>query len=264
MIKAFKIALNPSWEQEKQFESHAGAARYCFNKVLGYAIDTYKADKEGAKFPSHQNLRRAWYDNRDLWAVNRDDGSIWWSENSKQVYDMACRNAAGAYKNFFQGRAKFPRFKKKGVRDSFQFAEQVKLIGYHHIQLPKIGQVKTHESLRKLIEANPQKIGTATVSKDSSGRWFISLVIHLEEQAYTVPVGKTVGIDLGLKTLAVIADEDGNVLWEEPNNKHLRGAQIRLRRAQKALSRSQRNSNRRDKKKARVGKLHSRVRNLRR
>ena len=285
MIKSFKIALNPSSEQERAFESHAGGARACYNWCIRYAREKYL---DGEKFSLRQiPLQNAWREHRNEigagTSVDRETGEInvWWDQNSKQVYEGACKAAGQAYSNFFDSlsgkrpgpRMGRPKTKKKGkAKLSFQFFEQVKLVGYHHISLPKIssemklGPIKTHESLRKIIGEKPVKIGTTTISKDSSGRWFASMVIYFADEAPVIPTPaetKAVGIDLGLKTLAVIADEAGKALWEEPNSRHLREAQIRLRRAQKALSRSKFNSGRYKAKKKKVGRIHARVRNLR-
>lgn len=267
-IKAFKIALDPTPEVEQQFYSHAGARLFCWNMVLGYMKNCYKEGVETG-FPSHKYLRdEVWMKHRDEWAVSPETGEVWWSQNSKHVYDMACLNLAQAYLNFFDKElpAGPPKRKKKNkVNPSFQFAEGVKLVGFHHLHLPKIGLVKTHESLRNIIPlvVSFKQIKTVTISRNARGRWSASLVVHCEDQKYEAPFGPVVGIDLGLKTLAVVADSNGKVLMEEPNSRHLKANLARLRRAQKALARSQHNSARYNKKKKRVARIHDRVANLR-
>lgn len=260
-VVAYRYALDPTPEQVRQFMSHAGAARVCYNRVLAHNRAAYFGGQK--YYPSHQNLRRAWYDNRDIWARNPVTGEIWWSENSKQVYDMACRNLAAAYKRFFEGLADRPTRKRANrTPPSFQFTG-AKLVGHHHVQLPRIGRVKTHESLRKLIAAGPERIGLTTVSRDASGRWFVSLTVQVPDTRVSAPSDTPVGIDLGLKTLAVVMDEHGTLLHTEPNNRPLRQALVKLRRANKALARSQRNSNRRKRTKQKVGRLHVRVADVR-
>lgn len=280
---AFKFALDPTPETESRFDSHAGARRRCFNWCITYSREKYLA---GEKFsPTHTNLRNAWNDHKNEVGAGADVDSetgelvVWWNENSKQVYDAAALAASRAYSNWWNPnmRAGPPRRKKKGkTKDSFQFFEQVQLVGFHHIQLPKIGVVRVHESLRKLIAADPIKIGTTTVSKDSSGRWFVSMICLVKKKAADESVDLTeregvyiLGYDLGLKTLAVVADQDGKVLFEELNSKHLDAALVRLRRANKAMARSRKNSEywnskRYQKKKKKAAKIHARVRNLRR
>lgn len=293
-VAAFKFAVDSEASAgfEQMAESHAGGSRRCFNWCIQFARDEYQkwvanGSVKGQK-PSvgHQTLRNAWNAHKNEVGagadVDKETGEItvWWAENSKQVYDAAAKNAARAYTNWWNPKlaAGPPRRKKKGkAKASFTFFEQVKIVDYKHIQLPKIGVVKIHESLRKLIAANPLKIGTTTVSKDSSGRWFISMTVWLEDSRevevdLTQRVGvSSLGIDLGVKTLATVCNDQGEVVWIEPNHKELDKALIRLRRAEKALARSRNNNKSGFKDKGRYQKklrkkqlIHSRVRNLRR
>lgn len=196
-----------------------------------------------------------------------------------------------------------PRFKKKGrAKDSFQVhGGTLRVVDAKHIKLPKIGVVKTHESTRKLgrrlrkgdvpclacatvakaskepAADKPGKCSTCkdtravpaarivrgTVSRDSSGRWYIALTVELVREIRTGPSrrqrqGGTVGIDFGVRDIATLSN--GEIL---SNPRYLESGLRRLKTAQQALSRTQSGSSRRKKARDRVGRLHARVRNLR-
>ncbi|MCI0557762.1 MAG: RNA-guided endonuclease TnpB family protein, partial [Nitrososphaera sp.] len=288
-VCAFKFAVDskatPGFDQKA--ESHAGGARRAYNWMLWYArneYDKWVADGKIGKKPSvsHINLRNAWNEHKNEVGAGADvdleagEVKIWWSENSKQIYDAAAKNLNRAYSNWWNPELKAgpPKRKKKNKsKQSFQFFEHVKIVDHKHIQLPKIGVVKVHESLRKLIAANPIEIGTTTVSKDSSGRWFISMTVYLaDEREYPCDLTQdpgvcSLGIDLGVKTLATVCNDLGEVVWVEPNPKHLDEALVRLRRAEKALARSRKNSEyggRYQKKLKKKQRIHAKVRNQRR
>jgi len=169
-----------------------------------------------------------------------------------------------------------PRFKsKRKARLTCRFTTGTIRIepDGHHVTLPRIGTVRLHEDrcdLRALIDAGNMRVLSATARLDR-GRWFVSL--QVEEKHELVKVARpdaAVGIDLGIKTLAVLADSDG-VLGEEPNPRHLDRAQTQLRRAGRAVSRrrgpdrrtGQQASKRWEKANQARNKIHHRVANLR-
>ncbi|MFF3892754.1 RNA-guided endonuclease TnpB family protein [Streptomyces sp. NPDC001812] len=142
-----------------------------------------------------------------------------------------------------------------------------------HITLPRIGRVRLHEDvsrLRALLDTGQMRILSAT-ARLHRGRWFVSFQVEEKHQLVKVARPNTaVGIDLGIKTLAVLADSDG-VLGEEPNPRHLERAQRQLRRAVRVVSRrqgpdrrtGQRASKRWEKANRARNKIHHRVANLR-
>lgn len=174
----------------------------------------------------------------------------WWEENSKEAYNTGLANASAAFDNYAKsksGKRKGPRmgiphFKvKRKARLTCRFttgALRIEPDG-RHVTLPRIGTVRLHENradLRALIDAGDLRILSATVCLDR-GRWFVAF--QVEQRHELVRVARpdaVVGIDLGIKTLAVLADSDG-VLGEEPNPRHLDRAQKQLRRASRVVSR---------------------------
>ena len=166
----------------------------------------------------------------------------------------------------------FPRFKGRRGRLSCRFTTGAFGLGpdRRHIRLPRIGTVRTHESTRKLarkVETGTARIRSATLSWQR-GRWHVAFSVELPDPA---PVertgGRVVGVDLGIKSLAVLST--GQVV---SNPRHLDAALTALRRVQRQASRRRGpdratrtvGSNRWAKTKARVAALHTRVANARR
>jgi putative transposase len=219
------------------------------------------------------SLRRAWND-------AKNERAPWWAENSKEAYSSGLANLATALSNWSASksgrragrRVGFPRFKGRRARLSCRFTTGAFGLGTdrRHIQLPRIGQVRTHESTRRLarkVEAGTARIRSATLSWQR-GRWHVAFSVELPDHE---PVSRTgrrvVGADLGIKSLAVLST--GQVV---PNPRHLDGALRALRRTQRQASRRRGPdrrtrtvpSNRWRKTKARISALHTRVSNARR
>jgi putative transposase len=168
----------------------------------------------------------------------------------------ALKDLERAYKNFFAKRADFPRFKKKGMGDSFRYpdAKQFKIdAGNSRVFLPKLGWIRYRNS-RELL-------GTAkniTVSSNG-GKWFVSIQTEREIAEPVHPSVTIIGIDVGITRFATLSD--GSFI--EPLNTFRKHEQ-RLARYQRAMSRKTKFSNNWKKAKAKVQKLHTRIANVRR
>ena len=185
MILAHKIALDPAPEQAIYFARAAGTARFAWNWALGRWQEEYALWKEyqcGPK-PSETSLRR------ELNAL-KPEAFPWMLEVTKNAPQQAIKNLGTAFKNFFEGRAKYPRFKKKGVsHDSFRadpgpdklHPNAVEVDG-KRIKLPVIGWVKMREAVRF-----DGKIKSAIVSR-TADRWFVSLSVEVD---HTIPIRET-------------------------------------------------------------------------
>ena len=255
MILAHKIALDPAPEQVVYFARAAGTARFAWNWALWRWREEYALWKEyqsGPK-PSEASLRRA------LNAL-KEDAFPWMLEVTKNAPQQAIKNLGAAFKNFFEGHAKYPRFKKKGVsHDSFRADPgpdkrhpNAVEVDRRRIKLPVIGLVKMREAVRF-----DGKIKSAIVSR-TADRWFVSLSVEVD---HTIPVRETQaagGVDLGVKALATLSD--GTTI-EGP--KALRRNLKTLRRRGRAHSRKVKGSANRRKSAARLARLHARIANVR-
>ncbi|WP_414586387.1 RNA-guided endonuclease InsQ/TnpB family protein [Scytonema sp. PCC 10023] len=144
------------------------------------------------------------------------------------VLQCVAINLNKAYTNFFEGRAKFPRFKSKHHKQSIQYPQNVKVVG-DCLEVPKIGVIKA--VFHRLIEG---KVKTVTISKTPTDKYFASILCELEDGAGTTG-GKTLGIDLGIKDFAIV--HDGEQVTKHSNPKHLKRHEKNLARKQKKFAR---------------------------
>ena len=261
--QAYRFALDPSPARERAFRSHAGAARKAYNTMLGLvkavmgqraAERSYgiaEADLTPALNWSLAGLRKEW--NR-----RKDEVAPWWAENSKEAYNTGLDALARGFEAWRKSRtgeragaaAGFPVFKSARSRRSVRFTTGTIRVeaDRHHLTLPRVGTIGTHESTRKLArraEAGTARILSATLAEESSGRWFCSFQV-IVRRCVSVPghVGAgvpAVGVDVGVKagSLLVIAALDGREIGRIPAPKSLAAAQARLRALQRRAARQQ-------------------------
>ena len=265
MFEAVKVALDPSPAQECRLVSHAGGARFAYNVMLARVKATMDAGE--SMDWSFYSLVKGWNANKNELAVGAD-GSPWWQENSKEAYGHAIESLAKALSNWSKSRkgdrkgrkVGFPKFKAKG-RATPKFTYGTGSFGLikddpKALKLPRIGRVHCMENVAKRV--GEAKVKRMTISQ-RAGRWYASLTVEREDKPVaSPPKGGSVGVDLGVKTLATLSD--GTVI---ENHRHLKKSERKLKRAQQALSRKAKGSNRRAKAKAKVSRLHDRVANRR-
>ena len=265
VIRGFKTELDPNDRQRTLLLQHAGCARFAFNWGLQKCIE---ARENGEKKPSAIDLHR------ELNAL-KDSEFPWMRESSKCSPQEALRNLDRAYANFFRkcklkkqgkhrGKVGFPKFKsKKNGVGSFRLTGSIKT-SETHVTLPRIGALKLKE--RKYIPTEFIRILSATVS-EHAGRWFVSVQMEIENQDlhrdrdeyYTKDqVHPIVGVDLGIKMLAVCSD---GKTFDSP--KALKSNLKSLRKANKSLHRKVKGSQNRRKAAIRLSELHYRIANIR-
>jgi putative transposase len=193
------------------------------------------------------------------WNVWKQENAPWASEVSKCAPQESFRDLDRAFKNFFEGRRTgrnvgFPKFKKKGHRDSCRFSTgSMKALG-RHVQLPRLGRIRVKEET-----ALKGRILSATVSR-TADRWFVSFTVERERE---IPEprseGRDVGIDLGILSFAVLSD---GTEFESP--RPLERSLKLLRRRQKKHSRKQKGSSNRKKSAVKISVSHARMGNQRR
>jgi putative transposase len=246
--KAVKVRLYPTPEQQVLLSQHFGCARWWWNYALNKSIETYK---ETGKSLGQSAL------NALLPQLKKAEETIWLSECYSQVLQATTLNLTTAYKNFFAGRARFPRYKSKHKKQSIQYPQNVKVFeGF--VRFPgKVGKVKA--KLHRQIEGT---IKTITVSLDPSGKYFASILTEVEgENPLYSTEGKVIGIDLGLTHFAITSD--GNKVSKYDNPRHLAKHDKNLKRKQKKLAKKQKGSKSRNKARKTVAKVYERVSNSR-
>ncbi len=245
--KVVKVPLYPTTEQVELLAQHFGCARWWWNFALNKSIETYKETGFGLGRSALNSL---------LPLLKKDEETLWLGECYSQVLQAVTLNLTAAYRNFFEGKARFPRFKSKHGKQSIQFPQGVK-VESRAVKLPKIGSVKT--KLHRSIEG---KIKTVTVTLDPSGKYFASILTEVEgELPKSRADGRVVGVDLGLTHFAIVSD--GSKVSKYDNPRHQRKHEKNLKRKQQKLSRKQKGSNSRNKYRKFVAKVHERVSNSR-
>lgn len=275
MVQAYRFALDPNAGQEGALRSHCGAARAVYNWAVSWVTASWWQRRAEASYGIGEEGLTPWRP-WSLPALRKEFNRIkttdprfaeWWEENSKEAYSTGLANAAAAFDNYAkskQGRRKgrrlgVPRRKpKRKARLACRFTT---------------GTIRTHEPTRKLlvrIQAGTARLLSATVRYER-GRWFVSLQVETAREITRVNrPDAAVGIDLGVKHLAVLADSSGQTRYE-PNPKHLDSALKLLRFHSRRVCRRQGPDRRTGRKPSRRwekanrerNKLHHRVANLR-
>ena len=240
---AYKYELKPNGQQLRNMRRFAGSCRFVFNKALAMQQERYKAGEKKLGYASLCKSLTEW---------KAQSETLWLSETPSQALQQTLKNLERAYKNFFEKRADFPKFKKKGQSDSFRYPQGVKLDqGNSRIFLPKLGWLRYRNSRDVLGE-----VKNATVSQ-SCGKWFVSIQTEREVEQ-PLPSGEAVGIDMGIARFATLSDGS----YIEPLHSFKKHQQ-RLAKYQRRMSRKVKFSNNWKKAKARVQRIHSRIANAR-
>ncbi|NMO51154.1 IS200/IS605 family element transposase accessory protein TnpB [Actinoplanes sp. TBRC 11911] len=285
-IQAYRFALDLTPGQERDMYAHAGAARFAHNWALARveAVMGQRAAERSYGVPDEQltpSMPWSLAGLRKAWNAVKADVAPWWAEMSKEAFNTGLDALARGLRNWADSRTGkrsgrrvgFPRFKsRRRTTPSIRFTTGPIRVepDRMHIVLPRLGSLKLHESARKLarrIENGTARIMSATVRRDG-GRWHVSFTVEIE-RAERVP-GRpqaVVGVDLGIKYLAVLST--GDLI---ANPRHLVTAQQRMRSLGRALSRKcgpdrricRRPSKRWQRAAARLSRAHARVANLRR
>ena len=259
--KAVQVRLYPSAWQQIQLAQTFGSARWWWNYALNKSIETYKQTGKGLGRSALNAL---------LPGLKKAEETAWLADCYSQVLQATTLNLTTAYKNFFEKRAGFPRFKSKHGKQSIQYPQNVKIVD-GNVKLPgNIGIVKA--KIHRQIEG---KIKTVTICKTPSGKYLASILTEVEDECWRIeysirqtlgenPIlaeGKIYGIDLGLKHFAVVTD--GEKVSKYANPKHIAKHEKNLKRKQQKLARKQKGSKSKNKYRKVVAKVYERVSNSR-
>ncbi len=280
-VQAFRFTLDPTDDQSRMLARHFGARRKAYNwtvAALKADIEAWHATGVEAAKPSLRVLRKRWNTVKDEVCVNADTGQVWWAECSKEAYADGVDGAVDAYWNWQNSRAGkrdgkpmgFPRFKKKGRdTDRVTFTTGAMRVepDRRHLTLPVIETVRTHENMRRierLIRKGRARVLAITVRRngtrlDASVR---VLVQRPQRPGVALP-GSRVGVDVGVRRLATVADADGVVIEQVPNPRPLDAALRNLRHVSRARSRCTKGSRRYRERTAEISRLHRRVYDVR-
>lgn len=238
--RSYKYRFYPTPEQEKLLARTFGCVRFVYNSVLRYRIDAFYEHKEKIGYLAA---------NAELSRMKKVEETAFLNEVSSVPLQQCLRHQQTAFKNFFEGRTKYPAFKSKRHRQSAEFTRSAFKYQDGKLYLAKSKAPLDVRWSREL----PSEPSTVTVSKDSAGRYFVSCLCEFEPSALPV-IPNTTGIDLGLKDL-FITDKGERV----GNPRHTAKYAAKLAKAQRRLSKKKLGSANRTKARQKLAKIHAKI-----
>ena len=261
-----KICLKPSKAQVRTMFRMCAVSRRAYNWKLAEQTKAYELAKantpEGEKVKCKLGTPIDWH--REWCKFKKLPENKWMTEVSKFCGQEALIDLGAAWKRFFKGQAKHPCFHKYNQDNSFRCSGGV-FIGRDFVQLPTLGKVRLQEKDYIKIPKDSEKIplSMATVSVDATGKWFVSFayvtdIIPIHEVVSSIATDDIVGIDFGIKDLAITSE---GIVYANP--KGYDRAKARLRRYQRALDRKKKGSKNKTKCHKRIARLYRRITNVR-
>jgi putative transposase len=245
VLKAVKVRIYPTIEQQSHLAQAFGCVRWVWNQSLATMSQTYKETGKGiSAFTMKKQI--------PVWKLEFE----WLKECYSQCLQSSVLHLSQAFINFFDGRAEYPTFKKRHGKQSIQYPQNVKVLGVGEIKFPgNLGLVKA-----KIHRDLVGDVKTVTVSKMPDGRYYASLLMDDSTQKpESNSEGQAIGIDLGL--LDFVVTSQGS---KYQNPRHLKKHERNLKRKQRKLSRKKdKTTNKRRKAKLAVAKLHTKIARVR-
>jgi len=245
-MKAARFKFYPTLRQRRQLAKELGHSRYVFNWALKAKSDLYKESGVGATRFQLSGM---------LTELKKE--TEWLKEASSTVLSETIEDLDSGFQRFFKKLARYPRRKKYRTAQSCRYTldkRQTKIFKDGEIlKLPKLGACKLKWT--SPVDVFPN---TATVSRDSCGRWFISLQFDSQIKPDIPKTCQEIGLDLGLKDL-VVTSEGEKIKPKKVYNKMYKT----LKRRARHLSKARKKSKNRIKKKLRVARVHSKIANRR-
>lgn len=248
--RAYKYRLNPNDEQKVLIAKHLGSCRFIYNYALAKKVMAYQTDKT--------NLSR--FDiQADLPDMKKSEEYCWLKEVNSLSLQASLANLDSAYTKFFREHKGFPKFKsKKDNKQSFSIPQNTKVdFEKGIVSIPKFKngiKAKFHRTFEGVVK-------TSTITRTPTGKYFISILVEVNEPDVPMkPIceNKAVGIDMGIKTFAVLSDGT-----EIPNPKYLKQSLNKVKQLQRSLSRKTKGSKNRDKARRKLALAHEKVTNQR-
>lgn len=242
--RSYKYRFYPTFEQEHLLAQTFGCVRYVWNWALDKRTRAYRENGESVNF---FELCSA------LTKLKAEPETAWLQEVSSVALQQSLRNQERAFKNFFEGRAEYPKFKKRRNRQSATLTTAAFSWDGENLKLAKMSEPLDVRWSRR-FSGTPSSV---TVSKDCAGRYFISIVVR--EDIKPLPVtSKTVGIDLGITDVVVTSD---GVKFGNP--RFFQQDKDRLAKAQRLYAKKKNGSKNRDKARLRVARIHAKIQDRR-
>ncbi len=238
--RAYRYRFYPNREQRIQLAQTFGCTRYIYNWALRLRTDAYYQHQQKMSYKETSN---------QLTQLKKNPGFSWLKDVTAVPLQQALRHLNTAFLNFFSGRAKYPKFKKKRNKQSATYASNAFKWDKEKLTLAKMKsplKIRWHRHFTGVPT-------TVTVSKDSANRYFVSFSVEAEIER--LPKNEAqVAIDLGITD--VIVSSKG---FNSGNPKYYRKSEKKLAKLQKRLAKKQKGSKNRDQARLKVAKLHAKI-----
>ena len=271
MLKSYRTEINPTLEQKQIINRTIGVCRFVYNFYLVHNKEIYDKEK---RFVSGYDFSK-WLNNE---FIPNNKEYNWIKDVSSKSVKQSIMNAEKAFKNFFKGKSKFPKFKKKNKSDVKMYfvktdAKTIISCERHRIKIPTLGWVRLKE--KGYIPTNPNThiIKSGTISC-KAGRYYVSVLVKQEETTKLSLSDFGIGIDLGLKDFAICSN--GKIYKNINKGSQIRKLEKKLKREQRSLSRKYESYKKQNKflrggatrqniqkQKLKVQKFHQRLGNIR-
>lgn len=237
MITSYKTEINPTEEQKILINKTIGTCRFVYNFFISHNKEIYEKEK---RFVTGYDFSK-WLNNNFL--PNNKEYS-WIKDVSSKSVKKAIMNSETAFKRFFKKQAKFPRFKKKKDKQSMYFVRNKTdcLCERHRIKIPTLGWVRLKE--KDYIPIN-KDIKSGVITKEAD-RYYVSVLIEADIPSVNYNYTNGIGIDLGLKSFAVLSD--GREFKNINKSYKVKKLKKKLIREQRRFSRKWENQKRKNKK----------------
>ena len=258
VIEAYKFRLYPTEEQKVLLNKHFGSVRFVYNWALDLCQRKYKTNE---KFLGWMGI----VGGGDF--IKLKEENPWLYEVNSQSIVNSISHLGRAFDNFFKHRGRFPKFKSKHDNSqSFEVPAGLTIDFKHRkIQIPKFLNKKNNDNRIKFIlsrKVPKGKIGTATISKNPSGEYYISFIVHVSKEYpefnKDISKGNSLGIDFGLKHFLTFSD--GRII-DSPE--YFKQGKDKLAKEQRKLSKKQKGSRNREKQRVKVAKAYQHITNQR-
>lgn len=240
--KAFKYRFYPTTEQETLLRRTMGCTRLVYNRALAARTEAWYGERKRIGYAESSAMLTQWKKQEDLDFLN---------EVSCVPLQQGLRHLQKAFSNFFEGRAKYPTFKKKRNGGSAEFTKSAFKWKDGQVFLAKCSEPLAIRWSRELPKgATPS---TITVKLSPAGRWTVSLLVDVEIEPLPQSLNQ-IGIDLGVTSLVALSNGE-----KIANPKGFNAKRRKLKKAQKALARKQKGSSNRHKARLKVAKVHQKI-----
>ena len=246
ITRAYKIRLYPNKAQRVFFNKSFGCCRVIYNEMLYELQNAYKNGITLNKNKLFKQIKTKY---------------VWMSESDSQGLCNTYQDLNTAYRNFFNKKAKFPKFKKKKDKNTYRNAMCLKDVSKlfpdkTHIVIPKAGKIAFRQDY-DFSNLNIQKIYNITIERSKTNKYYCSICVNAEQKEYE-HTGEVIGIDLGIKDLVI--DSNGN---KYENHKYLNKVEKKIKHLNRLYSKKTKGSKNKEKARLKLAAAYEKLSNKR-